>query len=100
MSNIRRNYDSEFKRNAVMLTEEPGRTVPEVAESLGVRPDLIYRWRRELKNQDNLAFPGKGNQPLTDEQRRIKELEKKLSDAEMERDILKKALAIFSKAPK
>jgi transposase-like protein len=48
MSNIRRNYDSEFKRNAVMLTEEPGRTVPEVAESLGVRPDLIYRWRREL----------------------------------------------------
>jgi hypothetical protein len=32
----RRKYDSEFKRNAVLLTEEPGRTVPEVTESLGI----------------------------------------------------------------
>jgi transposase-like protein len=76
MNNIRRSYDAEFKRNAVMLTDEPGRTVSDVAESLGVRADLIYRWRRELGNQNHLAFPGKGNQPLTDEQRRIKELEK------------------------
>jgi transposase len=39
----KRKYDSEFKRNAVLLSEESGRTVPEVAESLGIKNDLIYR---------------------------------------------------------
>jgi len=38
----RRKYDSEFKRNAVLLTEEPGRTIPEVADSLGIKSDLLY----------------------------------------------------------
>ncbi|GFM38032.1 transposase [Desulfovibrio psychrotolerans] len=99
MSNTRRIYDAEFKRNAVMLAEEPGRTVADVAESLGIGPDLIYRWGREMRGQGLIAFPGHGKPALTDEQRRIKELEKKLRDAEIERDILKKALAIFSKAP-
>jgi transposase-like protein len=37
----RRKYDSDFKRNAVLLSEEPGRTVPEVAENLGINSDLI-----------------------------------------------------------
>jgi transposase-like protein len=83
-----------------MLAEDPDRRVSDVAKSLGIRADLIYRWRKELQNQENLAFPGRGNQSFTEEQRKIKELEKKLIDAEMERDILKKALAIFSKAPK
>jgi len=43
----RRKYDSDFKRNAVQLTEEPGRTVADVAENLGIGKDLLYRWRRE-----------------------------------------------------
>ena len=38
----KRKYDSEFKRNAVLLSKEPGRKVPEVAESLGIKNDLIY----------------------------------------------------------
>ena len=45
----RRKYDSDFKRNAVLLSEEPGRTVSEVAENLGVNRELIYRWRRTLE---------------------------------------------------
>ena len=43
------------------------------------------------------SFPGKNNLKLTPEQERIVELEKKLKDAELERDILKKAISIFSK---
>ena len=39
----RRNYDSDFKRNAVQLTEDPGRTVAEVAESLGIANYLKLR---------------------------------------------------------
>jgi len=96
----RRTYDSEFKQNAVLLTENPSRTVTEVAESLGVAKDLLYRWRREFAAQGKVAVSGRGNPALTDEQRRIRELEKKLKNAELERDILKKALAIFSSAPK
>ena len=99
--NKRRKYDRDFKRNAVLLCAEPGRTVTEVAENLGIAKDLLYRWRREYHlSVGKPAFPGNGVEALTDEQKRIRELEKKLRETEMERDILKKAMAIFSRAPK
>ncbi len=100
MSVQRRIYDQDFKRNAVKLTEEPGRNVRAVADNLGISSDLLYRWRREYRAKENGAFPGRGKEALADHERRIRELEKKLKDAEMERDILKKAMAIFSRAPK
>ena len=96
----RRKYDPEFKRNAVLLTEEPDRTVREVANSLGISADLLYQWRKRYRKQGEIAFPGNGKMALTAEQKRIRELEKKLKDAEMERDILKKAMAIFSRTSK
>jgi transposase-like protein len=96
----RRKYDPDFKRNAVQLTEEPGRTVADVAENLGIGKDLLYRWRREHRARQGFAFPGNGREALTFQQQKIRELEKKLKDTEMERDILKKAMAIFSMAPK
>jgi len=96
----RRKYDSDFKRNAFLLSEEPGRTVSEVAENLGINSDLIYRWRRQMRENGELVFPGHGKMALTEDQKRIRELEKKLKDTEMERDILIKAMAIFSRASK
>lgn len=96
----RRKYDTEFKRNAVLLTEEPDRTVREVADSLGISADLLYQWRRQYRKQGDIAFPGHGKMALTPEQARIRELEKRLHVAEMERDILKKAMAIFSRTSK
>jgi len=96
----RRKYDPDFKRNAVLLSEEEGRTVTEVAENLGISKDLLYRWRREYRSRENLAFPGHGKESLTEQERRIRDLEKELQDTRMERDILKKAMATFSKAPK
>jgi transposase-like protein len=96
----RRQYDPEFKKNAVLLTEEPDRSVRDVAESLGISVDLLYQWRRQYRNQGAIAFPGQGNLALTPDQKRIRELEKKLKDTEMEREILKKAMAIFSRASK
>lgn len=96
----RRKYDSDFKRNAVLLAEEPGRTVSEVAANLGISEDALYRWRRQQRTKGALAFPGNGREALTEPEKKIRELEKKLKDTEMERDILKKAMAIFAKAPK
>ena len=52
----KRKYDSEFKRNAVLLSEESGRTIPEVAVSLGNKNDLLYRWRRLLQRNGEIAF--------------------------------------------
>ena len=56
----RRKYDPEFKKNAVLLTAEPGRSVREVAENLGISSELIYRWRRQMRDRGELAFPGHG----------------------------------------
>jgi len=96
----RRKYDPDFKRNAVQLSEEPGRTITSVADNLGIGKDILYRWRREQRGKDGLAFPGNGREALTSQQQKIRDLEKRLKDAEMERDILKKAMAIFSRVPK
>ena len=87
----RRKYDSEFKKNTVLLSEESERTVRDVAEKLGVSSELIYRWRRQMRDRGELAFSGHGKEALTEEQQKIRDLEKRLKDAEMERDILKKA---------
>lgn len=56
----RRKYDPDFKRNAVRLSEEPGRTATEVAEHLGITKDLLYRWRREHRGREGHAFLGYG----------------------------------------
>jgi transposase len=96
----RRKYDPEFKKNAVFLTEEPDRSVRDVAEKLGIQPELIYRWRRQMRDRGELAFPGHGREALTEDQQKIRDLERRLRDAEMERDILKKAMHIFSKTSK
>ncbi len=97
----RRKFDQDFKRNAVLLCAEPGRSVIDMAENLGINKDLLYRWRREYHMANGqYVFPGNGIEALTPDQKRIRELEKKLRDTEMERDILKKAMATFSRTSK
>lgn len=86
----RRKYDADFKQQVLQMIVN-GRPVREVAESLGIGENLIYRWRSQ---QESKGTEGKENASATTDQqallRRIRELE-------MERDILKKALAIFSR---
>lgn len=82
-----RRYDAEFKANALRLVES-GRSVASVAESLGIDKSLLYSWRRQAN-------------PLSvEEEAELKEnerLRKRVLELEQERDILKKALAIFSR---
>ncbi len=47
MSVQHRKYASDFKRNAVQLSMETGRTVCEVTDNLGIARDILYRWNRE-----------------------------------------------------
>ncbi len=83
----RRHYDDQFKADAVQLLENGQRSVPDVAKSLGVSANMLYRWR-------DLAKVDKGQ--MTN-QAELAQLREQLRRTEQERDILKKALAIFSR---
>lgn len=96
----RRQYSSDFKHNALKLCKEPGYTTAQVAKNLGISESLLYKWRSRYEQKGELAFPGNGREALTEEQKENRELRKRLRDAELERDILKKALGIFSRIPK
>ena len=97
MKKVRKIYDSAFKEQAVQLSYD--RTnVSELARELGITAPQLYKWRKEYESFGEGSFPGKGNLKQTPEQAKIHELEKKLKDAELERDILKKAIGIFSKS--
>ena len=89
MARDRRQFSDEFKREAVRLAYESGRRLSDVARELDVGPNLIRRWRRKFAG----VQPGKA--PTT-EQQEILDLQRQLSQVREERDILKKALAIFS----
>ena len=97
MKKERRIYDSAFKIKAVELSNQRS-NLSELARELGIQVSLLYKWRKDFQEYGEGSFPGKGNLKLTPEQERIHELEKKLKDAEMERDILKKTISIFSKS--
>ena len=96
-SKARRKYHRDFKRNAVLLCTEPGRSVSEVAEKLEIEKSLLYRWRREYLQAVKPYLSQKNSGETLAAKQKIRELEKKLQDTEMERDVLKKAMAILSR---
>ena len=98
MSRKRRSYDRDFKFEAVRLITERGKKATEVARDLGIHVNLLYLWKRELSEDPEYAFPGHGNLKPSDEE--LRRLQRELADVREERDILKKALAIFSKRRK
>ena len=90
----RRQYTAEFKREAVQLSESSGQSIRQVAQELGVPTKLLYRWRSELLKRGADAFPGHGTLPPSEQE--VAALRSELERVRQERDILKKALSIFS----
>ena len=88
----KKRFDRDFKISAVKMVTEGGHKSSEVARSLGIHPNQLYNWKQKFSNQGDKAFPGKGH--LTE----LAALQRKLREVEMERDILKKAVGIFSKS--
>jgi transposase len=95
-STRRRRYDAQFKSDAVRLVQESERAISDIARDLGIRRELLYKWKRELEADPKNAFPGKGN--LKPEQDQLRQLQQELKRVTEERDILKKALAFFSRS--
>ena len=92
----RRWFSRNFKLDAIKLVKEGGLKAEEVNENLGLCPQMVQRWIREYEKTPSESFPGVG-QPKESE-KEVYELKRKLKIVEEERDILKKALSIFSKA--
>ena len=76
---------------------ESGQKVSVIAGEYGLKESVIYRWRRELKNTSRPDFTGSGNIALTEQEKEVVQLKKALKESQLERDILKKAVRIFSK---
>ena len=97
-SKVNRSYDRQFKEEAVRLVIEGKRPVGEVAHGLGIHENLLHTWKRKYKEDFPGSFPGKGHLRPQDEE--FKRLQKENANLREEREILKKALAIFSKHPR
>ena len=87
----KKRFDKDFKVSAVKMITEGGHKASEVARSLGIHPNQLYSWKRKYSDDGEKAFPGKGY--LTE----VSALRRQLREVQMERDILKKAVGIFSK---
>jgi len=92
-----KHYDKEFKMEAVRLACEPGNTQAAIEKDLGIGQGVISRWKREFERDGEQAFPGKGRLKPQDEQ--MRSLRREVERLRRERDILKKAVAIFSEDP-
>lgn len=85
-TSYRRKYDEEFKQNALKMIEQ-GQSVRSVSQALGVAEGQLHKWKRDARAH---VAPG---------EQEVLALRARLKQVEMERDILKKALSIFSRQP-
>ena len=95
MGKINRYFSREFKLNAVQLVTEKKMSVRKVADELDIHPNLLSIWKGKYLKEGEKAFSGRGR--ISPEKAEIRKLRKDLEEITEERDILKKALAVFSK---
>lgn len=93
----RKKYTSEFKRDAINLVLSGKRSCRSIENDLGIGQGILNRWIKEFNADPKQSFPGNGRLRADDETMRLLRRENEILRAE--RDILKKALAIFSLAP-
>ncbi|MFO8036662.1 MAG: transposase [Anaerolineales bacterium] len=94
----RRTYTKEFKLEALRLLRESGKSATQLERELGIGKTTLNRWRREFAENGEDAFTGHGQLPP--EKKTLRELERENEILRQERDILKKAVAIFSRPNK
>ena len=95
----RKQYSREFKQEAVRLVTEGGLSLAQAARDLGLNETMLGRWKRwkkEFEAQGAKAFPGQG-QPQDEELARLR---RQVEVLRQEREVLKKAISIFSQIPR
>ena len=90
-------HTHEFKVEAVKLTLQGDRSVQEVADNLGIHISNLRRWKKAYLAEGDHTFPGPGRLPVDEEE--MRRLRREVEVLRQERDILKKAVGIFSQRP-
>jgi len=98
MAQKRKHYSKQFKIDAVKLVTEQGYKVAEAARNLGIHHSSLRNWKKQLETDGNQSFPGKGH--MTSDKEELYRLRKEVKKLQMEREILKKAAALFANEPK
>ena len=94
MSKKRRNYTREFKQEALELWRSSGKSAQQVEDDLGISHGLLYKWKGDVQREGAAAFPGHGQVSASEAE--VRQLQRELAVVREERDILKKAVAIFA----
>ena len=94
MTQKRKNYTAEFKREAVRLVTEQGYSMSQAARNLDININMLRRWKKQINEQGQDAFPGKGR--LLPEQEELYHLREENKRLRMEREILKKTVTFFA----
>ena len=102
MGQERRHYTDEFKTEAVALLASSGRPLIQIASELGISPSMLRNWRnrREGRNAVSALPPNPAPHSIPDPVAEISRLRRENDRLRLERDILKKAVAIFSEPPR
>jgi transposase len=88
----RRRYSKEFREDVLNMLKTGEKSVGIIAKELGIAEGVIYRWYKNSR-----GIEGKEAEKINDQEKELRELRRKLADVTEERDILKKAVNIFSK---
>ncbi|VAX29040.1 hypothetical protein MNBD_NITROSPIRAE01-1948 [hydrothermal vent metagenome] len=91
---MRRNHTKEFKEEAVKLVSEQGYAITEAARNLGVNPNLLGRWKREMEMREG---GNSGSVSIMNMQAELKQLRKENKRLKLAREILKKVATFFAK---
>ena len=91
----RKTYSREYKIGAIQMVDQKGMTMREVSEALGINDGMLWRWRKEYKEGKLQSFPGNGG--MSDKDAEIARLRQENRRLQAERDILKKATALFAR---
>jgi len=94
----RKSYSREFKMEAVGLITKKGYSIAEASRNLGIEYSVLRRWKTQLADDPQNAFPGKGKLKAPDEE--VRRIKRELERVKEERNILKKALAYFAEDQK
>ena len=88
----RRRYSKEFREDVLNMLRTGDKNVPTLSKELGIAEQVIYRWYKKDKCLD-----GKEEEKISVQEKEVRELRKRLTEVTEERDILKKAVHIFSR---
>lgn len=92
---MRKKYEDSYKKMIVELLQS-GQSVKQVSSDYGLNGSMIRKWKKSYEQCSTFTQ----KKELSESDKRLKVLEKELREVRLERDILKKAVSIFSKSDK